>query len=617
MSVLAPAGLLALLLLLVILFLHLHAARYRGFTLSSTLLWSRVLADLPHPHPWRIPVRLTLLILQLLAVACGALALARPALDATGWHATVVVGVDTSLAMSATDLRPTRLARAQALVYSLIDGLHPWDTMTLVDVGASPRVLITSSDHAALRRAAGSLMAGTGPSSLLEDAPLLAGLQGAGGAHTTVRLLVPLGTSPAALDRLQHAVPALRVQTIGDDASDRAVAGLTVACPESGARGSCEAFARLINMGTRPITTRVTALVDGAPSAQVITLPARSSTPLRLAVPPGTRVLEVRLDGHDALAGDDTAWAVVPVPVTRTILLVTSTPMSPVAQAVRAIPDLRVLVLAPHSPALASAARRADLTVVDGGTVDGTPGNLLAVHPTGAGTLLGTITTVRAPTLGMVDTASPLLSGVDLSSLVLYTASTTRLPPWAHLDVASSAGPLLFDGTTDGRRVAALLVDPRLITDTEGEPMGSNLSALLAFPTLIQNAVQALTPAATATVPAGLVRAEPATTGVTTRLSGPSGRATSLAAAGSIVALPALPPGSYALRGGVMGPLAVNAPVPQDTGTPPQDIPASDLLAARVVPAAGGAVSWECWTPVLLLAVFLLSVEWWYYTRRT
>jgi hypothetical protein len=615
MSILAPLGLIALLLLPVICLLHLRHARFRSLTLSSTLLWSRLLADAPQMRPRRLPVHLLLLALQLAAVACGVLALARPALDAAGWRSNMVVAVDTSLAMSATDIQPTRLARARAVMGGMIDNLAPWDTMTIVDMGASPRVLATSSDHTTLRQALGGLTPGVGPSSLAADGPLLAGLQAASGAHTHVLVLAPLGAPPAALNLLRQSVPALQVQTVGVDSSDRGVAGLTIACPQGGATGSCEAFARLINTGTRSLTTRVTAVVDGAPSTRTITLPAQSSTPLRLSLPARAHLLQVQLDGHDALPADDTAWAAVPTPVQHTVLLLSSTPASTVAQALRAIPYLHVQVLAPSSPGVAAQARRADLTVVEGASTGDIPGNLLVIHPARGSMLSGTITTARAPTLTTINTSSPLLRGVDLSSLVLYTASTARPPAWAHSDIGSSAGPLLFDGTTNGRRVAILLIDPQIHTGAHGGRTGSNLSTLLAFPTLLQNAVEALNPPPPVDLPAGQIAAEPVRAGAATWLYWTSGHPIALPTADTIAAIPALPPGSYALSGGATGPVTANAPVPADPFTQ-QPLPTGTTTSSSLLMPLTAA-PWEIWPLVIVLALLLLVVEWWYYTCRT
>jgi len=194
MSLLAPAGLAALLLLPVVLLIHLWRVRYRRHTLPSTLLWSRVLSESPLRRPRRLPTRYILLLLELATLLCGGLALARPAFVAAGTTRHLLVAVDTSLLTTADDTPPNRLARARELVSPLIDGLAARDSMTLVDAGTTPRALITSSDHAALRRALDALTPGDGPSSLDEDGALLAGLAMGGGAHTTAYLFAPLGT---------------------------------------------------------------------------------------------------------------------------------------------------------------------------------------------------------------------------------------------------------------------------------------------------------------------------------------------------------------------------------------------------------------------------------------
>jgi hypothetical protein len=526
--------------------------------------------------------------------------------------------------MSATDVRPTRVARAQDLVHALIGGLGPGDTMTLVDAGTAPHVLASSGDHAVLLRALARLAPGDGPSSLAGDIPLLSGRRAAGGPRTQPYLFAPLGTSGATLGLLRRALPGLQVRLVGTDDADRAVAGLVASCPAPPSGQPCESSARLVNTGAQAFTTRVTALVDGVPSAQQVTLPARSTTTIALDLPAGARSVEVRLDGHDALPADDAAWAVVPLPVRRTVLLVTAAADSPLAQALRAIPNLTLKILPPGDPAVRDRARHADLTVVDGADPDGLPGNLLVVNPPQGTELVGKEDTVGGVGVTAQDTQSPLLRGVDLSSLVIGTAARVRPPPWAHVDVQGTAGPLLFDGVTGGRRVAVLPLDPQMRTSAQGSResiTGSNLSTLLAFPILLQNAVGALVPDAPAGAVAGQVAAEPTMgRGAVWLRRSPDGRAVALPVAGHLVALPALRPGLYTLGGDedAAGTLAVNAPVPgdplaaEDTGGASAPAPAAPTLAtpARIAP-------WALWTPVILLALLVVSGEWWYYVRRT
>jgi len=607
-SLLAPAGLGLLLLLPPVIAIHLWRVRHRRYTLSSTLLWSRVLSETPLRRPRRLPTRYVLLALEFAALTCGAVALARPSWAASGQHRRLLVAVDTSLGMAATDVRPTRADGTKTAVRALIDGLGPSDTMTLVDVGPTPRVLTTSGDHAALTQALNRLTPNDGPSSLADDAPLLQGLAATGG-HTTTSLFAAFGTPPAALATLRRAVPGLRTRLLGGRNDDRGVAGLTVSC--SG--GACEAYARLINMASRPATVQVTALVDGAGPTQEMTLPP-GATPIRLALPATARTLELHLDGHDALPADDIAWGIAPLPARRAALLVTDDPTSALAQALRAIPNLHVKTTTPDDLAIDDEAKGVDLTILDGTGPDlAPPGNLLLINPQ-QGSAFFDDTGAGPAAVMAVAKGSNLLRDVDIGSLVVSTATRVHLPAWARADIMGNNGPLLFHGTTGGRRVAALTFDPR----PGASANASNLATLLAFPTLLQNAVLTLAPAIPSDVTAGQTSPSPVTRLGPILIQPATGRATRVPSSGDLAALPALHPGLYTLAGvaGGSGALAVNAAVPGDPGAASVPLPASAPVAPTVTTPSAITPS-EGWAILVLLAMFALSGEWWYYTRHT
>lgn len=615
MSLLAPLGLATLLLLPIIVAIHMWRVRHRRYELSSTLLWSRVLSETPLRRPRQVPTRFILLALQLAVLACGALALSRPSWVAAGAPRHLVVAVDTSLAMSATDVRPSRLDRAKSAVGALIDRLGRNDTMTLVDAGPAPRVLAATGDHAALRQALDALTQSYGASSLSGDGPLLAGLRTANGSHTQTYLFAPPDAPPAALSALRTDVRGLVVRTVGVRADDRGVAALSVSCTPVGKGQDCEAYARLVNSGRHALTTRITASVDNGriSSAENVTLPANSAVPIQLSLPPDARLVSIKLDGHDALPSDDTAWAAVPLPVHRTVLLVTDDPTTPLAQALADVPNLTLKTMTPDTYNSAPTPN-VDLTVLD--NTDNTvqpSGNLLVINPSG-GWPVSSNGTETAPGVTEVRPNDALLRDVDLSSLVIQSATHVTLPSWATGDIEGDQGPLLLSGVMDGRRVAVMLFDPR----TTATANASNLDTLLAFPTLLRNAVQALAPAAPASLPAGQVAPAPVTRNIAW-LRPVSGATQSLPSSGDLAALPALRPGVYnygGAAGGTAASLAVNAAVPGD----PASSSAAAVAAAPPAPAVVAPPSimpWEGWAIVAALALIALGGEWWYYVRHT
>src|SRR5204863_2813437 len=80
----------------------------------STLLWTRLMADVEANAPWQRLRRSLLLLLQLLLVAILALLAARPFLERpAGLAGDVVLVLDTSASMAATDISPNRLEAAK------------------------------------------------------------------------------------------------------------------------------------------------------------------------------------------------------------------------------------------------------------------------------------------------------------------------------------------------------------------------------------------------------------------------------------------------------------------------------------------------------------------------
>ncbi len=109
---------------------------------SSTFLWQRLLLDRQANTPWQRIQRNLLLFIQLSILLMLVLGLARPALDrlvvASG---SVIVLLDGSLSMQATDVAPTRFDAAISEALQLVQALGPDDTMTVILVSANPEII--------------------------------------------------------------------------------------------------------------------------------------------------------------------------------------------------------------------------------------------------------------------------------------------------------------------------------------------------------------------------------------------------------------------------------------------------------------------------------------------
>jgi Ca-activated chloride channel family protein len=121
-----------------------------------------------------LPIALMLVALAALIVGVG-----RPRADVKVQReeATVMLVIDTSRSMGATDVRPTRLAAAQSAAYSLLDKVPKKFRVGIVAFGSRAVVALPPTDNRELARTAIGLMH-TGEGTALGDAIVLAATVG-------------------------------------------------------------------------------------------------------------------------------------------------------------------------------------------------------------------------------------------------------------------------------------------------------------------------------------------------------------------------------------------------------------------------------------------------------
>ena len=140
-----PAVLLTLIVVPVLLVLYVvHARRRRraAAVFANPALMPNLVA---HAPGWRRHVAPVLMLLALAALLVGA---ARPqhATETPKREATVILVIDSSRSMSATDVKPTRLAAAQAAARRLVDELPPGSRVGVVSFAREVAVLSAPTD---------------------------------------------------------------------------------------------------------------------------------------------------------------------------------------------------------------------------------------------------------------------------------------------------------------------------------------------------------------------------------------------------------------------------------------------------------------------------------------
>src|SRR5881396_4101043 len=114
MPFIAPLALAGLAFIPLVLAFYLLKLRRDERPVASTLLWQRLVADVEANAPWQKLRRSLLLLLQLLLVLVLALLAARPFVERpAGLARDIVLVMDTSASMAATDVVPDRMTAAK------------------------------------------------------------------------------------------------------------------------------------------------------------------------------------------------------------------------------------------------------------------------------------------------------------------------------------------------------------------------------------------------------------------------------------------------------------------------------------------------------------------------
>ncbi len=447
MSLLSPWGLAWLGLLVPLVLLYVLKRRRETKVVGSTLLWEQALRDLRAERPWRRLVPQVALLLQALAIAAGALALARPVgAGAVPSGAHVAVVVDVSASMAGRTRGERRIDRARALASSLVESLPPGGRMMLLEAGSEASVLAPlTSDASTLRRALGQL-AVRGASADLEGAVALAAerLRGApAGSHV---LLLTDGAEDGEI-ALAAEVPVEVRRVVPEQDAPVVNTGIVAAdCrPAPGdAADAADVFVRVAHVGDAPVDVFVTASIDGGPvvaSRRLSVEPdGTASAVMRATFPPDEagRAPIVRLQlsraADEAGMDDDLDLddvAVVPSPGRQRlpVFLVGDAP-APVLRVLQADPRLELF-----ETTLARLARRGpDQPPLDGlfvytGEVPDEPpaGDSIVIAPAADRVFeLEVGAEVLAPRIVTWDEADPRLRFVSLGELQLISLRPLR-----------------------------------------------------------------------------------------------------------------------------------------------------------------------------------------------
>jgi len=434
MSLITPLALLAAAIVgPFIVAMYLLKLRREERTVSSTFLWQRMVRDVEANAPWQKLRRNLLLLLQLLLMLLLVLALARPYLAAQGISGrNLIIIIDHSASMGATDEPPTRLHAARERAYQLIDQLPDGGRATVIATGGRMEVpAAATSDRRELRRAVERIQLSNGGSSDLSQALTLAAALAAREEDSEVAIIsdgnVTLPTNLRVPARVSYF-------PVGRATENMAVSAIAL---QPGTTGQT-LFVQVTNYGQASATHRLDLYLDGAIfNAYNLTIEAGRDQSLIIELPPQVEVVEARLDGADAMPADDRAFAVSPATEATTVRLVTAGNRF-LETGLSLLPGLNVVTVPAATTTFTETVAQVPVTILDGVALpELPPGNLLFINPLRSTAYFSVTGTIEFPQVRPASGEDPMLRNVSLSEVSVLKAARIVPGNWGRVAVLS------------------------------------------------------------------------------------------------------------------------------------------------------------------------------------
>lgn len=470
MTFYTPWAFLGLITVPIIIILYLLKQRHKDYTVSSLFLWEDALKDLEANAPWQKLKRNLLMILQIIAALLLVFALARPFLDAVGSDVPhVIVVIDTSLSMKATDVGENRFEEAKSRANKLINNLKPGTAVTLISMGKNVNIEENlSTDKVRLADKLSKLKVSNSTSNTEDAASLISSIVK---QNPQTRVVV---FSDSAINIPGADIEFSKISNNGDNfaitlmSHTKTQKGITV-------------LSRIANYSTKDATVPVSLYVDkNVFDAKNVDIKKGETVNVYWnGISPDVSLIETRIDIEDSLAMDNRAWNAVNDTKIYKVLLVSESNVF--IEKVAGLYNGIELYKAGYESS--DEWEGYDLYIFDGFLPKKIPddGNIMVFNPK-ENELFEISGLVEYPKIkGMDESIFRYVQGFDFS---IGITKILKVPSWGREILEVNDGCAAFSGIYDNRRVIVFGFD---IHNTD-------LPLTPAFPIVIANSFDWLLP---------------------------------------------------------------------------------------------------------------------------
>jgi hypothetical protein len=448
--------------------LYILKLRRRTVAVPFSVLWQRILKDKEATSLFSKLKRLLSLLLQLALLLLLVLALGDPRAAATLIKGrNLVVLVDASASMQATDVAPSRLGAAKDKVKTMIRGLGGADRMLVAQMDAMITPLgPMSGDTSLLERALDQIKPTDARADFARALRFASdALRGADNAEIVVVSDGVLGSAQDAAGQVHLGDAKLSFVKIGSGTRNVGITQFSVRrYPLDKSR--YEVMLEVTNTSPELEDIELTLLGDQQP-VDILKLRLKPGERLPRFYPQlsgASRTLEARIKpldrDHDDLPVDDHAFALLPER-RRAKVLVVSTGNTYLEAALLLDEYLDVEIVSPQEYPKKDT-QKYDSIVFDGATPAQPPRtHALYIDPRGPGAPIKLGDEIKQPGFDKLDRKHPIIRFTALDDVNIARARKLVPEPGDKIVGASTEGPILVAGQRGGYKFAALGFDLR------------------------------------------------------------------------------------------------------------------------------------------------------------
>lgn len=475
MNLAAPIALAWAALAVPIIVFYILKVRLRRVPVSTTMFWQQIFEDKPPRSIWETLKHLLSLLVQITLLLLLVTALTEPYFS---WELLaarkVVLVVDNSGSLRATDVSPNRFSQAIEQGLRSIDGMRFHDQMAIIVAGTEPNVACGMTGHLrTLKNALTSIPQSDGPTHLKEAVELGQRLIG-DHAHGKVIVLTD-GCSTDAEEVSQN--PKVQMQLVGKSSPNVGITRFQVRRSLLDSLGY-EILMEVLNASDEPVECRLEIELNEK-TVDVIPLKLKpgqkwNHTLEKTSIQGGHLVGKLLHD--DPLPIDNQAWAILPTREVQPVIIVTSGNLF-----LQKVFEANALMSVQVTKELPSSIPLNTLLVLHR-QVPSTlpPGNILVIDPQGECDLWELGSEIPAPLITQQSKTSPVMTHVKLDNVQMPTAQQMKFRGAVEVLAGSVSGDPIFAAIN--RPAGKVLVLSANLDE-------GDLAFRTAFPILVSNSI--------------------------------------------------------------------------------------------------------------------------------